>query len=76
MAKKQVKKRVKQMSVGLNAAQARSKASQDMIVFNETQENYEPTITESSLGNFEAYVDDATTMTVASVPKIGTALIN
>ena len=64
------------MSVGLNAAQARSKASQDMIVFNETQEIMKSIITQSSLGNFEAYVDDATTMTEAtpSVQKIGTAL--
>ena len=64
------------MSVGLNAAQARAKASQDMIVFNETQEIMKAIISESALGNFEAYVDDATTMTEAtpSVQKIGTAL--
>ena len=64
------------MSVGLNAAQARSKASQDMIVFNETQEIMKSIITESSLGNFESYVDDATTMTEATptVQKIGTIL--
>ena len=54
------------MSVGLNAAQARSKASQDMIVFTETQEIMKSIISESSLGNFEAYVDDATTMTEAT----------
>jgi len=64
------------MSVGLNAAQARSKASQDMIVFTETQEIMKEIISQSALGNFEAYVDDTTTMTEAtpSVQKIGTAL--
>ena len=62
------------MSVGLNAAQARAKASQDMIVFNETQAIMKQVITESSSGNFEAYVDDTTTMTLStpSANKIGT----
>jgi hypothetical protein len=64
------------MSVGLNAAQARSKASQDMIVFTETQEIMKSIISESAVGNFESYVDDATTMTEAtpSVQKIGTQI--
>jgi hypothetical protein len=62
------------MSVGLNAAQARSKASQDMIVFKETQTIMEKVIEQSGLGNFEALVEDGTTMTVStpSVQKIGT----
>ena len=62
------------MSVGLNAAQARSKASQDMIVYKETQSIMEAIITQSGLGNFEASVDDGTTMTIStpSVQKIGT----
>ena len=62
------------MSVGLNAAQARSKASQDMIVYKETQAIMEAIITQSGLGNFEASVDDGTTMTTStpSVQKIGT----
>jgi len=62
------------MSVGLNAAQARSKASQDMIVYKETQAIMEAVITQSGLGNFEASVDDGTTMTIStpSVQKIGT----
>lgn len=62
------------MSVGLNAAQARSKASQDMIVYKETQAIMEEVITQSGLGNFEASVDDGTTMTIStpSVQKIGT----
>lgn len=62
------------MSVGLNAAQARSKASQDMIVYRETQSIMEAVITESGAGKFEAIIDDGTTMTVStpSVQKIGT----
>ena len=62
------------MSVGLNAAQARSKASQDMIVFKETQAIMEAIITASGLGKFEAYVDDSTAMTVStpSIQRIGT----
>lgn len=62
------------MSVGLNAAQARSKASQDMIVYKETQAIMEAVITESGLGNFEASIDDGTIMTIStpSVQKIGT----
>lgn len=57
------------MSVGLNAAQARAKASQDMIVFKETQSIMEEVITQSGAGNFEATVEDGTTMT-ASTPSI------
>ena len=62
------------MSVGLNAAQARSKASQDMIVYKETQAIMEAVITQSALGKFEAYVSDGTTMTIStpSIKKIGT----
>jgi len=62
------------MSVGLNAAQARSKASQDMIVYKETQAIMEAIITASGLGKFEASVDDGTTMTVStpSIQRIGT----
>lgn len=57
------------MSVGLNAAQARAKASQDMIVYKETQSIMEEVITQSGAGNFEATVVDGTTMT-ASTPSI------
>ena len=62
------------MSVGLNAAQARSKASQDMIVYKETQAIMEAIITQSGLGKFEASVDDGTIMTVSTpiIQKIGT----
>lgn len=64
------------MSVGLNAAQARAKASQDMIVFQETQAIMETVITESSLGNYEAFIDNGTTMTESTPSgiKIGTVV--
>ena len=64
------------MSVGLNASQARAKASQDMIVYKETQAIMEKVITESGLGKFEAYVDDGTTMTIStpSVANTGTVI--
>lgn len=64
------------MSVGLNAAQARAKASQDMIVFQETQYIMETVITQSSLGNYEAFIDDNTEMTESTPSgiKIGTVI--
>ena len=64
------------MSVGLNAAQARAKASQDMIVYKETQAIMEQVISQSALGKFEGYVDDATTMTnsTPTTVKIGTVI--
>ena len=64
------------MAVGLNAAQARAKASQDMIVFEETQAIMAEVIAESAAGNFEAYVEDNTTMTTSTptTVKIGTAV--
>lgn len=62
------------MSVGLNAAQARAKASQDMIVYKETQAIMEIVISQSALGKFEGTVSDTTTMTnsTPSIQKIGT----
>lgn len=62
------------MSVGLNAAQARAKASQDMIVYKETQAIMEIVISQSALGKFEGTVSDTTTMTnsTPSMQKIGT----
>ena len=64
------------MAVGLNAAQARAKASQDMIVFEETQAIMAEVISEAAAGNFEAYVEDNTTMTTSTptTVKIGTAV--
>jgi hypothetical protein len=45
-----------------------------MIVYKETQSIMEAIITQSGLGNFEASIDDGTTMTIStpSVQKIGT----
>jgi len=64
------------MAVGLNAAQARAKASQDMIVFEETQAIMAEVIAEAAAGNFEAYVEDNTTMTTSTptTVKIGTVV--
>ena len=64
------------MAVGLNAAQARAKASQDMIVFEETQAIMAEVISEAAAGNFEAYVEGNTTMTTSTptTVKIGTAV--
>ena len=64
------------MSVGLNASQARSKASQDMIVYKETQTIMESVITESGNGNFEALVADGTTMTVSTPIATKTGTVN
>ena len=63
------------MSVGLNAAQARSKASQDMIVYKETQTIMESVITQSGLGYFEALVADGTTMTLSTPSTTTTGTI-
>jgi len=62
------------MNIGLNAAQARAKSSQDMIVFNECTSIMETVITQSALGNYDTYIADATTMTEStpSTFKIGT----
>jgi len=51
------------MTIGLNAAQARAKSSQDMIVFEEQTAIMRQIITDSANGAFESYVSDTTTMT-------------
>ena len=63
------------MNIGLNAAQARAKSSQDMIVFNECTSIMNSIITTSASGVYETYIDDGTTMTEStpSTTKIGTA---
>jgi hypothetical protein len=63
------------MTIGLNAAQARAKSSQDMIVFNECTSIMNAIISTSSAGVYETYIDDGTTMTEStpSTTKIGTA---
>lgn len=62
------------MTVGLNAAQARAKSSQDMIIFEECNTIMKEIITASATGNFDILVSDLTTMTTStpSVQKIGT----
>jgi len=62
------------MNIGLNAAQARAKSSQDMVVFNECTAIMKAIITTSATGVYETYVADATTMTecTPSTTKIGT----
>lgn len=62
------------MNIGLNAAQARAKSSQDMVVFNECTAIMNAIITTSASGVYETYVDDGTTMTEStpSTIKIGT----
>lgn len=62
------------MNIGLNAAQARAKSSQDMVVFNECTAIMNAIITTSASGVYETYVDDGTTMTecTPSTIKIGT----
>ena len=54
------------MNVGLNAAQARSKATLDMIIYDEVQFIMKKIITESAAGNYEAVIADDTTMTDSS----------
>ena len=51
------------MSVGLNAAQARAKANQDMVIFNEVNTIMEAVITASASYLYTATISDATTMT-------------
>lgn len=55
------------MSFGLNAAQARAKASADLIVFEEVYAIMKEVINQSATGAYEAYVADGTIMT-ASTP--------
>lgn len=51
------------MSVGLNASQARAKSQQDMIIFDEVDAIMREVIRQSGNGQFEAVVEDGTTMT-------------
>jgi predicted RecA/RadA family phage recombinase len=62
------------MNIGLNAAQARAKSSQDMVVFNECTAIMNAIITTSATGVYETYIGDGTTMTecTPSTIKIGT----
>lgn len=51
------------MTIGLNASQARSKSSQDMIIFNETDAIMRGIIEASASGAYEVIIDDGTVMT-------------
>lgn len=51
------------MTVGLNAAQARAKSTQDMIVFEECTAIMRAIITDSTAGLYDSYIEDSTTMT-------------
>lgn len=51
------------MSYGLNAAQARAKSSADLIVFEEIYTIMKEVINQSSVGNYEASINDNTIMT-------------
>lgn len=64
------------MNIGLNAAQARAKSQQDMIVFNETVAIMQEILSQSTDGNFEAYVDDSTTMTECTPTAIKLGTVN
>jgi len=62
------------MTVGLNAAQARAKSSQDMIIYNEVHAIMLSILSASALGIYEATVSDSTTMTQStpSADRTGT----
>ena len=62
------------MNIGLNAAQARAKSSQDMIVFDECTAIMKAVVTNSVAGDYDTYVSDGTTMTESTPAtlKIGT----
>jgi hypothetical protein len=64
------------MNIGLNAAQARAKSQQDMIVFNETVAIMYEILKQSALGKFEAYVNDSTTMTECTPTAIKLGTVN
>lgn len=63
------------MNVGLNAAQARSKANSDMIIYDEVQYIMKKIITESTAGNYSAVIGDGTTMTDSSPEVVLTGTI-
>lgn len=62
------------MTVGLNAAQARAKSQQDMIIYNEVNAIMLAVLASSANGVYEASVSDGTTMTESTpiATRIGT----
>tara|TARA_B100001057_G_C22793004_1_gene928389 strand:+ start:206 stop:826 length:621 start_codon:yes stop_codon:yes gene_type:complete len=57
------------MNVGLNAAQARTKANADLVLFDEVQFIMKAIISASTAGNYTATISDGTTMT-ESTPSV------
>lgn len=62
------------MNIGLNAAQARAKSQQDMIIYNEVNAIMLAVLASSANGVYEANVSDGTTMTESTpiATRIGT----
>lgn len=63
------------MSAGLNAAQARAKANQDMIIYNEIDAIMKEILTQSAAGTYIATVNDGTTMTDSSPETVITGSV-
>jgi len=64
------------MNIGLNAAQARAKSSQDMIVFDECTTIMRAVVTKSVAGDYDTYVSDGTTMTESTPATIKIGTVN
>jgi len=64
------------MNIGLNAAQARAKSSQDMIVFDECTAIMRAVVTKSVAGDYDTYVSDGTTMTESTPATIKIGTVN
>ena len=64
------------MNIGLNAAQARAKSSQDMIVFDECTAIMKAVVTKSVAGDYDTYVSDGTTMTESTPTTIKIGTVN
>jgi hypothetical protein len=64
------------MNIGLNAAQARAKSSQDMIVFDECTAIMKAVVTNSVAGDYDTYVSDGTTMTESTPATIKIGTVN
>jgi hypothetical protein len=63
------------MSVGMNAAQARNKAQQDMKIYNEVQTIMTEIMTQSLAGKYTATVSDGTDMTEATPTVVITGTV-
>ena len=63
------------MSAGLNASQARAKAHEDLVIYDEIQTIMTEIITQSALGNYAATVSDGTTMTESTPTAVVTGTV-